>query len=72
MMASNRRSKTSSRLPNARLLCFIQSLPASNVLPVIDSVFWRRPSDYVPRISLAAVLSASVRMLEIREPKPPP
>ncbi len=71
-MVSNRRNKTSSTLPNARFLCFIYSLFASNVWVVINSVFWRRPSDYVPRISLAAVLSMSVRMLEIREPKPPP
>ena len=71
-MVSNRRNKTSSTLPNARFLCIIYSLFASNVWVVINSVFWRRPSDYVPRISLAAVLSMSVRMLEIREPKPPP
>lgn len=71
-MVSGRRNKTSSTLPNARFLCFVYSLFASNMWVVINLEFWRRPSDYVPRISLAAVLSMSVRMLEIREPKPPP
>ena len=71
-MVSNRRIKTSSPLPNVRLLAFVYSLMGTNVWVMINSVFWRRPSDYVPRISLAAVLSMSVRMLEIREPKPPP
>ena len=71
-MVSIRRNKTSSTLPAARLLCFAYSLLASNVWVMINSVFWQRPSGYVPRISLAAVLSMSVRMLEVREPKPPP
>ena len=60
------------RPPAARFLCFAHSLLASNVWVMINSAFWRRPSDYVPRISLAAMLSMSVRMLEVREPKPPP
>ena len=71
-MVSNRRIKTSSPLPNVRLLAFVYSLMGTNVWVMINSVFWRRPSDYAPRISLAAVLSMSVRLLEIREPKPPP
>lgn len=71
-MVSGRRNKTSSRMPPARMLAFVYSLFTTNVWVMINSVFWRRASDYVPRISLAAVLSMSIRMLEIREPKPPP
>ena len=71
-MVSGRRNKTSSTLPNARFLCFVFSLFASNMWVVVNLEFWARPSQYVPRISLAAVLSISVRMLEIREAKPPP
>lgn len=71
-MVSLRRNKTSSTQPPARMLAFVYSLFATNVWVMINSVFWRRASDYIPRISLAAVLSMSVAALEIREPKPPP
>ncbi len=71
-MVTGRRNKTSSTKPPARMLAFVYSLFTTNTWVMINSVFWRRASDYVPRISLAAVISMSVRMLEIREPKPPP
>ena len=71
-MVSDRRNKTSNALPSAHLHCFGYSLLASNAWAVINSVFWRRPPECVPRILPAAVLFMSVRMLEVREPKPPP
>lgn len=70
-MVSLRRNKTSSTRPPARLLAFVYSLFATNVWVMVNSVYWRRASDYIPRMSLTAVLSMSVMALEIREPKPP-
>lgn len=70
-MVSGRRNKTSSTNQGARLLAFAYSLFMIDVWVMINAVFWRRATEYAPRMTLMNVLFMSAQMVEIREPKPP-